>query len=151
MLVTGDQCGGERSGIKLRENMLVRHPATTSNSGLYNMTLDKEFKLIDGRVSWQNIPNCGCLPLYFEKSCVVSLCASYYSHKLRFAITFHLFFQGKGYFLNSDGERIQNCFSLLAEMPQEWFSLLHFTLKPNGCIKKSFPIPNLHGFIFLVY
>lgn len=112
--------------------MLVRHPATTPNLGLYNMTLDKEFKLIDGGVSWQNILNCDCLQLDFEKSCAVSLYASYYSHKLRFAILFHVLFHGKEYFLSSDGERIQNCFSLLAEMPQEWFSLLHFTQKQNG-------------------
>lgn len=75
MLVAGDDCGG---GEKLNktQNILVRHPATTPNLGLYNMTLDKEIKLIDGGVSWQNIPNCGCLQLYFEKSCVILLCAS---------------------------------------------------------------------------
>lgn len=73
MLLAGNACGG---GEKLNktQDMQFRHPATTPN---------KEFQFIDGGVSWQNIPNCGCLQLYFEKSCVVSFCPSCYSHKLQ--------------------------------------------------------------------
>lgn len=122
----------ERNWIKLRQNVLVRHPTTAPNWGLSNVTLDKEFKLVDGGVNWQNIPNCGCLQLYFEKTC-----ASYHSHKLRFAIIFNLLFRGREYFLSSDGKRIRNCFSCLAEMSQEWFSLLHFSPQQNGCIRVS--------------
>lgn len=63
----------ERSWIKLRQNMLFRHPATTPNLGLY-MTLDKELKLLDGGVSWQNNPNWLSAISFWEALCSISLC-----------------------------------------------------------------------------
>lgn len=52
----------QSSWIKFK--MLIRHPSTAPDLALYNTALDKEFKLINGGVIWQNDPNCDCLHFF---------------------------------------------------------------------------------------